>query len=381
MNIDINNENDNDLNFESIVFYAKQNIKTENELFIFEKKYFSKENGLLTKALSSLGKLQHEERKKLGIELNILKNKLSNFFIDFTKEIKFQELNKKISSEKIDVTAPSNPLLFINQNNNLGYIHPITKTINELHKILIEKNFTIFEGCDIEDDMHNFTYLNTPAEHPARSMHDTIYIDEKTISNQIMQDNNYFHSKNLLLRTHTSPSQIRISKKIFDYLKKKNINFDPIANSSSLKLNFASIGKTYRNDNDATHSPMFHQIEAVGISNDMTCRDLMSILADILKKFFNDDSLEIRIRSSYFPFTQPSWEVDLFLKKTNSWVEVLGCGMMHPNVIKNLGINPEKTKAYAFGAGIERLCMLKNEITDLRILYSHNLPLLKFYSL
>jgi phenylalanyl-tRNA synthetase alpha chain len=359
-----------------------QKIENESELFKFEKRYFSKEDGLITKALSSLGKIKPEERKIKGGELNLVKTKILELIEIQKKQIKLINLEKKLKSGKIDVSAPANQIF---QKKNNGFIHPLTKTIHELNQILSSQNFTIFEGNDIEDDIYNFSYLNTDENHPARSMHDTIYIDEKTVSENV-KNSGFFHSNNLLLRTHTSPGQIRISHKIIEHVKNQlqndgNPEFvfeESVKNNIAFK--FASIGKTYRNDYDSTHSPMFHQMEVVMISSRTTARDLMSMLAEILQKFFMDDSLEIRIRPSYFPFTQPSWEVDLFLKKKNAWVEVLGSGIVHPSVIKNMGLDPEFIKGYAFGAGIERLCMLKNEITDLREFCGHDLSWLEYQS-
>lgn len=359
-----------------------QEIQNEQELFKFEKKYFSKEDGILTKALSSLGKMNPEERKTKGGEINSLKTKILELIEKQRKTIKAQALQTSLNSGKIDVSAPANQVF---QQRSNGFLNPLTKTIHELHKILASQNFTIFEGNDLEDDLHNFSYLNTDENHPARSMHDTIYVDQTTVSQSLMDDG-FFHSNNLLLRTHTSPGQIRIARKIIDHVKDKfkEHEDEPDWFEENMKNNiafkFASIGKTYRNDYDATHSPMFHQMEVVMICGRTSTRDLMSMLAETLQKFFGDDSLEIRIRPSYFPFTQPSWEVDLFLKKKNAWVEVLGSGMVHPSVIENMGLNPEFIKGYAFGAGIERLCMLKNEITDLREFCGHNLSWLEHQS-
>jgi phenylalanyl-tRNA synthetase alpha chain len=361
-----------------------ETLKNKDDLFKFEKKYFAKEDGLLTKALSSLGKMDPLERKKRGAEFNDLREKIKFFIEEARKKIKFESLSQILESGKIDVSAPANYIHYFGDKN--GYIHPLTKTIHELSEILSSQDFSIFEGQDVEDDMHNFSYLNTDENHPARSMHDTIYVDANTVEKKNLY-NSIFHSNNLLLRTHTSPGQIRISRKILDSIKKKYINSDLDEDNQqfeeikkNIAFKFASIGKTYRNDNDATHSPMFHQMEVVALSTRICVRDLMSMLADLLKKFFCDDSLEIRIRPSYFPFTQPSWEVDLFLKKTNSWVEVLGSGMVHPSVVENMGLDPKFIRGYAFGAGIERLCMLKNGITDLRSFYGHNLSWLAHQS-
>lgn len=368
--MNINKESFESLDFENIKSKAIEEIKTTSDLFNFEKMYLSKEGGILTRLLSSLGKMSHDDRKKFGAEINEFKTKFNNFIFELKKKIKHEEINLKINSEKIDVSAPSNRAFYFSNN---GYLHPITKTIKIFYSILEKYNFTIMDGTNIEDDIHNFSYLNTPEFHPARSMHDSIYIDENSIDES---QKKIFLSNNLLLRTHTSPGQIRISKKILDFVESKYTNYE----ISDLSFQFASIGKTYRNDSDATHSPMFHQLEMVSLSKQTSVRDLMSMISDILKKFFDDDSLEIRIRSSYFPFTQPSWEVDLFLKKTNSWVEVLGCGMIHPNVIENMGLDSGKIKGYALGAGIERLCMLKHSISDLRLFYGHNIDSLKYYS-
>lgn len=342
--------------------------KDEAELFQVEKKYLSKEDGVLSKRLSSLGKMNPEQRKLMGRMLNNLKVQLDEALEKKRKFLIDQKILTKMNSGRIDVSAPANFNLYCEQP---GYIHLLNKTIQELWQILDSEEFMVFEGQDIEDDMHNFTYLNTPENHPARSMQDSIYIDKNTISNEIKNDTNIFHSDEFLLRTHTSPQQIRISKKILQHVK-KNFKKDTSFDSSQLNFKFASIGRTYRNDSDSTHSPMFHQMEVVAIGKHIYVRDLMSMLAKLMKKFFANDDLQIRIRPSYFPFTQPSWEVDLFLPQTNSWVEVLGSGMIHPKVLSNMGLNDKTIRGYAFGAGIERLCMLKYGINDLRSLYGND---------
>lgn len=339
-------------------------LNIKSELIKLEKEYLARENGHITLALQSLGKLAPDERRKAGAELNQLKQEILKNLKEQETVIDELEIENKIKNEKIDVTAPAN---YNQWRQESGFLHPISKTIKELSKILTEEGFAIFDGDDIEDDIYNFSYLNTPKFHPARQMQDTIYVDGQTIDSDI-RNSGHFHSDQFLMRTHTSAQQIRIAKKIIAQIDEEQGRPE----SSEYKFKFATLGKTYRNDNDATHSPMFHQLEVVSVSKDLYARDLMSMLFNVLKKFFDINDLQIKLRNSYFPFTQPSWEIDLWLPSKQKWVEVLGSGMIHPNVIKNMGLDNELIRGYAFGAGLERLCMLKYDIEDLRPFFSHD---------
>ena len=354
----------------------KQNISLidkETELFEFEKKYFAVSGGLLSSALANMKNLKPEERKEAGIFLNKIKNEIQNAINDKKKVLKNKIIEDIMKSGKIDVTAPANSMNY--NDSDSGFIHPITSTIQRLKDILNSLGFVIKNGQDIEDDVHNFDYLNTGPLHPARSMHDSIYIDETSLNDDI-RNKIFFHSEKFLLRTHTSPQQIRIGKHLISKIEnnEEELSIEEI----EYHFKFATLGRTYRNDSDATHSPMFHQMEVVSIGRHVYARDLMTIMIVFLKRFFEDDSLQMRIRPSYFPFTTPSWEIDMFHKETGKWVEILGCGMVHPNVLQNMGLGDDHIRGYAFGAGVERLCMLKYGIKDLRPFCTPNTEWLKF---
>ena len=264
------------------------------------------------------------------------------------KEIQDIELNTKLINEKIDISLPPRPL-------KKGSIHPISKTLDEITSILTSMGFKIKEGPHIEDEYNNFTALNISENHPARQDHDTFY----------------FKKKNMLLRTHTSPVQIRVMSQ------------------NNLPIKIIAPGATYRCDDDATHSPMFHQVEGLIVDKNVTMAHLKSIIKTLLEKFFQIENIPVRFRPSYFPFTEPSAEVDigcskkgqtLEIGKEKDWLEVLGCGMVNVKVLKNCGIDPEKYRGFAFGLGVERFAMLKYGINDLRMFYDNDLKWLKNYS-
>ena len=295
-------------------------------------------NGLVSSQFKKIGTIAESERKKFASDLNIIKDELQDLINSKTNEIKTAEINEKLEKEKIDVTLPERSFV-------RGKIHPVSQTIDEISSIFSEIGFSVEEGPDVENEYNNFTALNTPENHPARDMHDTFYLDEK---------------KQKLLRTHTSPVQIRT-------MLKDKPPFKIIAP-----------GRTYRSDSDQTHSPMFHQVEGLHIDKNINMGHLKGCLNYFIKEFFEVDKIKMRFRPSHFPFTEPSAEVDIgyemkdgkiIIGEGNQWLEILGCGMVHPNVLKNVKVDPSKFQGYAFGIGIDRLAMLKYGINDLRAFF------------
>jgi len=292
-------------------------------------------NGLVSSQFRKIGTLAESERKKFASDLNIIKDELQNLINLKINEIENTEINEKLQKEKVDITLPERPFV-------RGKIHPVSQTIDEISSIFSEIGFSVEEGPDVENEYNNFTALNTPDNHPARDMHDTFYLDEK---------------KEKLLRTHTSPVQIRT-------MLKDKPPFKIIAP-----------GRTYRSDSDQTHSPMFHQVEGLHIDKNINMGNLKGCLNYFIKEFFEVEKIKMRFRPSHFPFTEPSAEVDIgyeikdgkiIIGEGDQWLEILGCGMVHPNVLKNVKVDPTKFQGYAFGIGIDRLAMLKYGINDLR---------------
>ena len=295
-------------------------------------------SGLISTQFKKIGTIAESERKKFASDLNIIKDELQDLINSKTNEFKSAEINEKLEKEKIDITLPERSFV-------RGKIHPVSQTIDEISSIFSEIGFSVEEGPDVENEYNNFTALNTPENHPARDMHDTFYLDEK---------------KQKLLRTHTSPVQIRT-------MLKDKPPFKIIAP-----------GRTYRSDSDQTHSPMFHQVEGLHIDKNINMGHLKGCLNYFIKEFFEVDKIKMRFRPSHFPFTEPSAEVDIgyemkdgkiIIGEGNQWLEILGCGMVHPNVLKNVKVDPSKFQGYAFGIGIDRLAMLKYGINDLRAFF------------
>jgi len=301
------------------------------ELELLRVKYLGKK-GAITKQLKALGKLTSSERPKAGQKINILKEKVQSL-IDARKIVLADaSIQEKIESSSIDVTLSG-------RKNNRGNIHPISSILYEIESIFHNSGFRVEDGPEIEDEYHNFTALNIPENHPARAMHDTFYFNA-----------------NYLLRTHTSPIQIRSME------------------THGVPIKVIAPGKVYRRDSDITHTPMFHQIEGLVIDKDINFTHLKGMLHQFINTFYKRD-MELRFRPSYFPFTEPSAEVDI-LSKDGSWLEILGCGMVHPKVLENLKIDPEVYTGYAFGMGVERLAMLRHEIKDIRLFYENDLHFL-----
>jgi phenylalanyl-tRNA synthetase alpha chain len=295
-------------------------------------------NGLISSQFKTLGSLDENKRKQFASELNKIKDELQNTISEKLKELELKKINEKLENEKVDITLPERPIV-------RGKIHPVSQTIDEISSIFSEIGFSVEEGPDIENQYNNFTALNTPDYHPARDMHDTFYLDEQ---------------KEILLRTHTSPVQIRT-------MLKDKPPFKIIAP-----------GRTYRSDSDQTHAPMFHQVEGLHIDKDINMGHLKGCLNYFIKEFFEVDKIKMRFRPSHFPFTEPSAEVDIgyeikdgkiVIGEGDQWLEILGCGMVHPNVLRNVKVDPDKFQGYAFGIGIDRLAMLKYGINDLRAFF------------
>ena len=295
-------------------------------------------NGLISSQFKTLGSLDENKRKQFASALNKIKDELQNTISEKLKELELKKINEKLENEKVDITLPERPIV-------RGKIHPVSQTIDEISSIFSEIGFSVEEGPDIENQYNNFTALNTPDYHPARDMHDTFYLDEQ---------------KEILLRTHTSPVQIRTMLK------------------GKPPFKIIAPGRTYRSDSDQTHAPMFHQVEGLHIDKDINMGHLKGCLNYFIKEFFEVDKIKMRFRPSHFPFTEPSAEVDIgyeikdgkiVIGEGDQWLEILGCGMVHPNVLRNVKVDPDKFQGYAFGIGIDRLAMLKYGINDLRAFF------------
>jgi phenylalanyl-tRNA synthetase alpha chain len=316
------------------------NSTTLAEIEAIRVEYLGK-SGHITLLMKTLSGMNNNERKEFGALINQLKSDISEKIDNKKSYFEAQELNSRLNSEKIDITLPVRETIY-------GKIHPITQSTEELVTILAAMGFYVVEGPEIENDYNNFTALNIPEHHPARLMHDTFYLPKNS------------EQKTMLLRTHTSSVQIRTMQQ------------------GKPPFRIISPGRTYRCDSDMTHTPMFHQIEGLLIDKNIDMGHLKGCILELLRKFFELDDLPIRFRSSFFPFTEPSAEVDIGCLRQNGelkigagsdWLEVLGCGMVHPNVLKNVGINPDEYQGFAFGMGIERMAMLKYGITDLRTFF------------
>ena len=309
-------------------------VKSKDDLQNLKTEFFGK-NGQITSQFKSLGSLPEAKKKEFASSLNKLKENLNNQLELKNSELENLEINEKLKDEKLDITLPVRP-------SSIGKIHPVSQVIDEISSIFSEIGFSVAEGPDVESEHNNFTALNTPQDHPARDMHDTFYLEE---------------NKKILLRTHTSPVQVRTM-----------INEKP-------PFKIIAPGRTYRCDSDQTHAPMFHQLEGLHIDKNITMSHLKGCLNYFIKEFFEIKNVKMRFRPSHFPFTEPSAEVDIGYKldqgrivigEGDKWLEILGCGMVHPNVLKNVKVDPKKYQGYAFGMGIDRLAMLKYGINDLR---------------
>lgn len=318
---------------------VKHKIATIDELASLDqlRVEFLGKKAQVTQLMKTLGGLGAQERPLAGQLINEAKQSIQQLLNEKKSHLEAAELAKKLAQESVDVTLPGRRL-------DLGGLHPVTRTLRRIETLFARSGFEVATGPEIEDDWHNFGALNIPETHPARAMHDTFYVDESTV-----------------LRTHTSGVQIRIME-----------NHQP-------PIRIIAPGRVYRCDSDQTHTPMFHQIEGLIVEKDANFAQLMNLLTDFLRHFFEDENLKTRFRPSYFPFTEPSAEVDIAtdLFGEGRWVEVLGCGMVHPNVLRNVGIDPEEYTGLAFGLGVERLAMLRYGVKDLRQFFENDLRFLR----
>jgi phenylalanyl-tRNA synthetase alpha chain len=326
------------MDLDGIISEAEEQINAATDVNILDavRVDFMGKKGRMTELLKGLGKLSNEERPAAGQKINQAKQKIQQLIHAKGQLLQTQELNQKLAGETIDVTLPG-------RGQSRGGLHPVTRTINRIESFFSELGFSVKTGPEVEDGFHNFDALNIPANHPARADHDTFYFNP-----------------DVMLRTQTSGVQIRTME----------VEQPP--------LRIISPGRVYRNDYDQTHTPMFHQVEGLMVDKNVSFAELKGILHDFLNNFFEQD-LQVRFRPSYFPFTEPSAEVDV-MGKNGKWLEVLGCGMVHPNVLKSVNIDPEVYTGFAFGMGVERLTMLRYEVNDLRAFFENDLRFLKQFN-
>ena len=305
-----------------------------NALEQIKARYLGK-TGELTGLLKTLGQMSPEERKTIGAHINECKNQFQTAFNSKRDALNEAKLQAQLAAEALDITLPGRA-------QEHGGLHPVTLTLQRVVELFHGMGFEVADGPEIEDDFHNFQALNIPANHPARAMQDTFYVENGDV-----------------LRTHTSPIQIR-------YMLDKK---EP-------PIRIIAPGRVYRVDSDATHSPMFHQAEGLWVEEGVTFADLKAVFTDFIRRFFERDNLQVRFRPSFFPFTEPSAEIDI-MGENGKWLEVGGCGMVHPNVLKNVNIDPEKYTGFAFGIGLDRFAMLRYNVNDLRLFFDNDLNFLK----
>lgn len=308
-----------------------------NALEQIKARYLGK-TGELTGLLKTLGQMSPEERKTIGAHINECKNQFQTAFNSKRDALNEAKLQAQLAAEALDITLPGRA-------QEHGGLHPVTLTLQRVVELFHGMGFEVADGPEIEDDFHNFQALNIPANHPARAMQDTFYVENGDV-----------------LRTHTSPIQIR-------YMLDKK---EP-------PIRIIAPGRVYRVDSDATHSPMFHQAEGLWVEEGVTFADLKAVFTDFIRRFFERDNLQVRFRPSFFPFTEPSAEIDI-MGENGKWLEVGGCGMVHPNVLKNVNIDPEKYTGFAFGIGLDRFAMLRYNVNDLRLFFDNDLNFLKQFA-
>ncbi len=311
------------------------------------KAQFLGKNGVLTERLKSLGQADPETKKSLGAAINAAKNQIEGLLAARRSAMAQAELEKKLSQEQIDVSLPGRGRL-------PGGIHPVIRTWRRIEEIFGSIGFDVADGPEIETDWMNFTALNNPENHPARSMQDTFYLEKKDES-----------GLPLLLRTHTSPMQVRYAK------------------THKPPIKVIAPGRTYRVDSDATHSPMFHQVEGLWLANNVSFADLKGVFTNFLQEFFETKNLQVRFRPSFFPFTEPSAEIDMKFDSgplKGRWLEIAGSGQVHPKVVQNFGLDPEKVIGFAFGCGLERMTMLRYGVGDLRLFFENDLRFLRQFA-
>ena len=312
---------------------------------------FLGKSGRVTELLKGLATLPVDEKRTRGAEINAAKLRIEAALQARRKALAELELEAQLRAEALDVTLPG-------RSRGTGGLHPVSRTIERIEAIFGSMGFDVADGPEIEDDWYNFTALNTPEDHPARSMHDTFYVDTRG------------ERGGHLLRTHTSPMQVRYA---VQHVRRYG-HLDPMP-----EIRVIAPGRTYRVDSDATHSPMFHQCEGLWIGENVSFKDLKAVFADFFRHFFETDELQIRFRPSFFPFTEPSAEVDIAFASgplKGRWLEVSGAGQVHPSVVRNFGLDPERHIGFAFGMGPDRLTMLRYGINDLRLFFEGDLRFL-----
>ena len=332
-------------NLDALVSQALEAVQQAADINALEQlrvQYLGKK-GELTQVMKTLGNIPAEERPKVGAMVNTAKERVQSVLNARKAEMEAAALNAKLAAERVDVTLPG-------RGQTTGGLHPVTRTMERIEEFFSRVGYAVAEGPEVEDDYHNFEALNIPGHHPARAMHDTFYFNANT-----------------LLRTHTSPVQVRTME------------------SQKPPIRIICPGRVYRCDSDLTHSPMFHQVEGLLVDREVSFADLRGTIAEFLQVFFEKD-LEVRFRPSFFPFTEPSAEVDIQcvmcsgsgcrVCKQTGWLEVMGCGMVHPKVFRSAGIDPEQYQGFAFGMGVERLAMLRYGVNDLRLFFENDLRFL-----
>jgi phenylalanyl-tRNA synthetase alpha chain len=310
------------------------------ELEQVKARYLGK-SGAITEAMKELGRLAPEHRRDAGARINSAKDRIEAALVARRDALEAAKLDARLTEEALDVTLPG-------RGRGTGSIHPVIRTWQRIETIFGSIGFDVADGPEIETDWYNFTALNQPENHPARSMHDTFYVEG-----------------GLLLRTHTSPIQVRYAR------------------THRPPIKVIAPGRVYRVDSDATHSPMFHQVEGLWMDEDVSFADLKSVYIDFLRRFFETDDLQVRFRPSFFPFTEPSAEIDMMFgsgPNQGKWLEISGAGQVHPNVVRNFGLDPERCIGFAFGSGLERLAMLRYGVDDLRLFFENDLRFLQQFA-
>lgn len=338
------------MNLEDILKAAEREFAAAASLPTLDqvKARFLGKTGAITEQMKGLGGLPPEERKSAGARINEVKNQVEALLRNRRDAIQAAELEKQLAAEALDVTLPG-------RGEGVGGLHPVTRTLARIESLFASIGFTVADGPEIETDFFNFTALNIPEDHPARAMHDTFYLKDGS-----------------LLRTHTSPVQVH-------YMQ---------AHEPPIRI--IAPGRVYRCDSDVTHTPMFHQVEGLWVDESASFADLKGVLADFMARFFERDNLPVRFRPSFFPFTEPSAEMDIGcvicegagcrVCSHTGWLEVLGCGMVHPNVFGHVGIDAERYQGFAFGLGVERLAMLRYGVDDLRLFFENDLRFLRQFA-
>ena len=337
-------------NLDQIVAQARADFEAATDGAQLEQakaKYLGR-SGSLTELLKGLGKLDAVQRRDAGASINRAKGEIESLLEARREALRHAALQEQLAAESLDVSLPG-------RGYGVGGLHPVSRTLERIETLFRSIGFEVADGPEIETDYHNFTALNTPENHPARSMHDTFYLENED---------------KVLLRTHTSPVQIRS-------MEAHVARFGSMETMPELRVIIP--GRVYRVDSDATHSPMFHQVEGLWIGADISFADLKGVVTDFLRRFFETDELQVRFRPSFFPFTEPSAEIDVAFmsgEMEGRWLEIAGCGMVHPNVLRHGGVDPERYTGFAFGMGPDRLTMLRYGVNDLRLFFEGDLRFL-----